>query len=78
MTPSQCRAARGLLKWTQPQLAAASGVHDATVRAFENEEVTPRRASLLVMRHALETAGVIFVDESLEGGPGVRLRKGLR
>jgi hypothetical protein len=53
-------------------------VHDATVRAFENEEVTPRRASLLVMRHALETAGVIFVDESLEGGPGVRLRKGLR
>jgi transcriptional regulator with XRE-family HTH domain len=78
MTPAQCRAARGLLRWTQPQLAEASGVHDATVGHFENEEVTPRRASLIVIRRALEAAGVIFVDETGEAGPGVRLRKGLR
>jgi transcriptional regulator with XRE-family HTH domain len=78
MTPAQCRAARGLLRWTQPQLAGASGVHDATVSHFESEEVTPRRASLLVMRHALETAGVVFLEENAEAGPGVRLRKGLR
>jgi transcriptional regulator with XRE-family HTH domain len=77
MTPSQCRAGRGLLRWTQDQLAGASGVHEATVRHFENEEVIPRRASLKVIRRAFEDAGVIFVEENGEG-PGVRLRKGLR
>jgi DNA-binding transcriptional regulator YiaG len=78
MTPSQCRAARGLLQWTQPQLATASGVHGQTVSHFETEGVVPRRASLKVMQTALEKAGVIFVDESTEAGPGVRLKKGLR
>jgi DNA-binding transcriptional regulator YiaG len=78
MTPSQCRAARGLLQWTQPQLATASGVHGRTVSHFESEVVVPRRASLRVMRVAFEAAGVIFVEETSDGGPGVRLRKGLR
>jgi transcriptional regulator with XRE-family HTH domain len=74
MTPAQCRAARGLLRWTQPDLAKASGVSDVTVRKFENEQATPQRASLQVMRQAIEAAGVIFVEENGEG-PGVRLRK---
>jgi transcriptional regulator with XRE-family HTH domain len=74
MTPAQCRAARGLLRWTQPDLAKASGVSDVTVRKFENEQATPQRASLQVMRQAIEAAGVIFVAENGEG-PGVRLRK---
>jgi DNA-binding transcriptional regulator YiaG len=77
MTPAQCRAARGLLSWTQDQLANASRVSDVTVRHFENDEVTPRRSSLHVMRRALEGAGVVFLDEGVHG-PGVRLRKGLR
>ena len=74
MNPAQCRAARGLLRWTQPDLAKASGVSDVTVRKFENEQATLQRASLQVMRQAIEAAGVIFVDENGEG-PGVRLRK---
>jgi transcriptional regulator with XRE-family HTH domain len=75
MNPAQCRAARGLLRWTQPDLAKASGVSDVTVRKFENEQATPQRASLQVMRQAIEAAGVEFIAEN-GGGAGVRLRKG--
>jgi hypothetical protein len=73
MTPAQCRAARGLLGWRRIQLGVA-GVDDRTIQRFENEEVTPRPATLLVMRLAFEAAGIIFVEEDDEGGVGVRLR----
>jgi DNA-binding transcriptional regulator YiaG len=74
MTPAQCRAARGLLKWNQDELAAAAEVSEVTVRNFENERSSPQRATLAMMRQALEAAGVIFVEENGDG-PGVRLRK---
>ena len=74
MTPAQCRAARGLLKWTQPELAKASGVSDVTIRKFENEQSTPQRASLKVIADAFEAAGVEFIPEN-GGGAGVRLQK---
>jgi transcriptional regulator with XRE-family HTH domain len=73
-TPGQCRAARGLLAWTQSKLARMAGISIVTVRNFENEKTMPQRASLDVIRRALESAGVIFVEENGEG-PGVRLRK---
>jgi hypothetical protein len=73
MTPAQCRAARGLLNWKRSEVAA-SGVDERTVRRFENEEVTPHPASLEVIRQAFETAGIIFLEESAEGGAGVRLK----
>jgi hypothetical protein len=45
----------------------------ATIRQFEGGATEPRLATLLVLRQALETAGVDFIDEN-GGGPGVRLR----
>jgi transcriptional regulator with XRE-family HTH domain len=77
MTPAQCRAARGLLNWNQDDLATRAEVSDVTVRNFENEKSTPQRATLAAVRRALESAGVIFVEENGEG-PGVRLRKTAR
>jgi len=77
MTPAQCRAARGLLNLNQDKLAELASVSSVTVRNFENEKSSPQRATLEVMRRALESAGVIFVEENGEG-PGVRLRKGKR
>lgn len=71
--PSQCRAARGLLDWTQVQLAHAAGVGVVTIRQFEGAASEPRQATMTVIRLALEKAGVVFVDEN-GGGPGVRLR----
>ena len=74
ITPSQCRAARGLLDWTQQELADAARIGVATVRLFEGEGAESRQATLAVLRQAFELAGVEFLDEN-GGGPGVRLRK---
>jgi transcriptional regulator with XRE-family HTH domain len=70
MTPSQCRAARGLLNWTQDEIASAARVSVVTVRNFENEKSTPQRATLDVIQRALEAAGVEFTNGER---PGVRL-----
>jgi len=74
ITASQCRAARGLLDWTQQQLADAAHIGVATVRLFESETTETRHATIAVVRRAFELAGVEFIDEN-GGGPGVRLRK---
>jgi predicted transcriptional regulator len=74
MTPAQCRAARGLLDWTQQELAHRAGVGIVTVRQVEAGTTEPRRATIDVIQRALTTAGVQFIDEN-GGGPGVRLRK---
>ena len=74
VTAAQCRAARGLLSWSQQQLADHAGVGIVTVRQVEAGTTEPRRATLAVLRNAFEQAGVDFIDEN-GGGPGVRLRK---
>ena len=74
ITASQCRAARGLLDWTQQELADAARIGVATLRIFEGEVAETRHATLVVLKQALEFAGVEFIDEN-GGGPGVRLRK---
>ncbi len=75
ITPAQCRAARGLLDWSQGQLAEKAQVGIVTVRQLEAGVHQPRRATLEVIKRALEAAGIEFIDEN-GGGPGVRLRKG--
>ena len=77
ITASQCRAARGLLDWTQQELANAARVGVATVRLFESEATETRQATLAVIRGAFEVAGVEFTDEN-GGGVGVRFRKRMR
>jgi transcriptional regulator with XRE-family HTH domain len=72
MTPAQCRAARALLDWKQDKLAELARVGVTTIRNFENGKITPHRATLDVMRQALEKAGVEFTNGD---EPGVRLRK---
>ncbi|MBP2303446.1 helix-turn-helix domain-containing protein [Azospirillum picis] len=74
ITPEQSRAARGLLDWTQQQLADGAGVGLSTVRDFEKGRRTPTAANLQAIRTALESAGVLFIAENGEGA-GVRLKK---
>jgi transcriptional regulator with XRE-family HTH domain len=69
----QCRAARGLLGWSQQDLATQARVGLVTVHQLEAGTSRPRRATLEVIRRAFEKAGVEFIDEN-GGGPGVRLR----
>jgi transcriptional regulator with XRE-family HTH domain len=71
----QIRAARGLLGWSQTELATRAGLSLPTVKRVE-AGFGPRvsddaRAKL---QRAFETAGIEFIDEN-GGGPGVRLKK---
>ena len=54
-------------------MAEHAGVGVVTIRQLEGENQQPRRATLSVVRGALERAGVEFIDQN-GGGPGVRLR----
>ena len=55
-------------------LAEKARVGIVTIRQLEAGVNEPRRATIEVVRRALELAGVEFIDEN-GGGPGVRLRK---
>jgi transcriptional regulator with XRE-family HTH domain len=74
ISPSQCRAARGLLNWTQADLAKAASVGVVTVRQFEAEGAAPRAATLTVLTQAFEAAGLEFIPEN-GGGAGIRFRE---
>jgi predicted transcriptional regulator len=74
ITPEQSRAARGLLAWSQQELANKARVGIVTVHQLEAGTSQPRRATLDVIRRAFESAGVEFIDEN-GGGAGVRLRQ---
>ena len=76
--PEQCRAARGLLDWSQQDLAEKAAVGIVTVRQLEAGAHEPRRATLDVIRRALESAGVEFIDENGGGGQAFALRNRLK
>ncbi|EKJ97184.1 transcriptional regulator [Bradyrhizobium lupini HPC(L)] len=61
ITPAQCRAARALLEWNQPMLAAAAGVSPSTIRDFESGKRTPIANNLASIRGAFEAGGVMFI-----------------
>jgi transcriptional regulator with XRE-family HTH domain len=76
IAPSQIRAARGLLDISQAELAIRSGVGLATIRRIENaRELRVTVQVLLRIQQALESAGIIFIDQDAQAGPGVRLRR---
>lgn len=72
---AQIRAARGLLGWSQAELAEAAKLSRPTIERAETKTVS--ETTIEAIRRALEKAGVIFV-ESNGDGPGVRLRKPTR
>ncbi|ATQ67363.1 MULTISPECIES: helix-turn-helix domain-containing protein [Methylosinus] len=74
ITAGQLRAARGLIGWSQDELAKQSKVGRATIADFESGKREPYQSTQSAIRAALEGAGVIFVEANGEG-PGVRLRK---
>jgi transcriptional regulator with XRE-family HTH domain len=74
ITSAQCRAARGLLAWSQQYLAEKAGVGIVTIHQLEAGTSQPRRATIDVLRRAFEAAGIEFIDEN-GGGAGVRLKK---
>jgi DNA-binding XRE family transcriptional regulator len=67
----QSRAARGLLHWTQNDLAREAGVSAVTIRNYENGKTEPNPATLVVLQQTFERAGVEFIAD----GRGVQLNQ---
>lgn len=63
VTPAQCRAARGLLKWSTRGLAQNAGVAPATVQKFENGERSTNTHIVSGLQATLEAAGIVFVKQ---------------
>jgi transcriptional regulator with XRE-family HTH domain len=75
ITIEQLRAARGLLGWSQTDLATRAGLSLPTVKRLEGgfgPRVSVEARSKL--QDALEAAGIQFIDEN-GGGAGVRFRR---
>lgn len=77
MTSSaQIRAARSMIGFSQVQLSTLAGVSVSTLKRAEGTiQPAASQDAMIAIRDALESAGVIFIEEN-GGGPGVRLRKG--
>jgi transcriptional regulator with XRE-family HTH domain len=74
MTPGLSRAARGLIGWSQEDLADHSKVSVTTIRNFERGATQPIAANLAALQRAFEDAGIEFIPEN-GGGVGLRLKK---
>lgn len=72
ITAAQVRAARGLIAWSQKDLAEAARVGLSTVADFERGRRVPIENNLVALERALEEAGVAFTNGD---EPGVKLRK---
>lgn len=66
ITPEQSRAARGLIDWSQAQLAEASHLGISTIRDFEKGRRVPTHNNLAAIRRALEEAGVRFTETGVD------------
>jgi transcriptional regulator with XRE-family HTH domain len=73
VTPEQCRAGRGLLGWSQSQLAEAANVSKSTIANFEAGRPLATNNHIAVDA-ALNRAGVELIDPN-GGGLGVRFRE---
>lgn len=63
ITPAQCRAARALLNWSQPELAGRCSIHVQTISNFEKEASTPTKKTLGIITAVLEYAGILLIDD---------------
>jgi transcriptional regulator with XRE-family HTH domain len=75
-TNTRSPAARGLLNWTQAQLAKAAGLSQVAVKNLERGRTDPRASTLTAIQEAFDRAGVVFLDpgDTRNGGSGVRFK----
>jgi transcriptional regulator with XRE-family HTH domain len=73
ISPEQCRAARGLVGWSQQDLATRAQVARKTIADFELGQVTPYARTMRDVVAAFAVAGVEFLS-SEENGPGQGVR----
>ena len=78
LLPAQCRGARGLLGWSQGELADRAGVSRSTVKDFETERHALHHSTERLLIDAIEVGGVALIapdnDYGAGAGAGVRLK----
>ena len=74
LLPAQCRAARGLINWSQGELADKAGVSRSTVKDFETERHALHHSTERLLIEAIEAGGVSLIAPD-EAGAGVRLKR---
>lgn len=58
--PNYITAARGILRWSQEDLARESGVSGRTINLIENEKQNPSQDTMLSIEMAFDRAGIVF------------------
>ena len=66
-TPGQVKVARQLLGWSQADVAGHVGLRKWTIGSFELDKPRWPRLDFASLAPALESAGVIFVEENGAG-----------
>jgi transcriptional regulator with XRE-family HTH domain len=70
---AQIRGARGLLGWSQRELAMAADLSEPTIKRYETGLANVSDDAVSKMVRALEAVGIVFTNGD---EPGVKLRKG--
>jgi len=71
ITMAQIRGARGILNWSQTDLADRTGISATSIGSIENGLTNPRTNTLQTILAAFENGGIEFI-----GTDGVRLKAG--
>lgn len=64
ITIAQCRAARGLLNWTQQDLADAAGLSKTAINNFEKGNADTKIESLKAVQRAFERLDIEFIGRN--------------
>jgi transcriptional regulator with XRE-family HTH domain len=71
ITTAQIRGARGILNWSQSDLAERTGISATSIGSIENGQSTPRANTIATIQRAFENAGLEFI-----GLDGLKVRSG--
>jgi transcriptional regulator with XRE-family HTH domain len=71
ITTGQIRGARGILNWSQSDLAERTGISATSIGSIENGQSTPRANTVATIQKAFENAGIEFI-----GRDGIKVRSG--
>lgn len=65
ITTAQIRGARGILNWSQQDLAQRTSISATSIGSIENGQTTPRESTLATIRKILENNGIEFVENGV-------------
>lgn len=77
-SPRQIKAARALVGWTMPDLAAAAGLARTTIADYERHGRPVKPSTVAAMAEALQVVGVVFLPDGVRVDRDKRVAAGVR